>query len=107
VRNARSGLPRLAGGNRAATRQITEIEGVGAVQTWVDVVDVSGPLVTFRGTYVFASDGQVLTSDSTLRFRERDEIEADLVAHGYTLNEVRSAPDRPGRELVFFAQLTQ
>ena len=92
--------------NRAATQQITEIEGVGAVQTWVEVVDVSGPLVTFRGKYVFASDGQVLTSDSTLRFRERDEIEADLVAHGYTLKEVRGAPDRPGRELVFFAQLT-
>ena len=64
-------------------------------------------LVTFRGTYVFACDGQVLTSDSTLRFRERDEIEADLVTHGYTVNEVRGAPDRPGRELVFFAQLTQ
>jgi SAM-dependent methyltransferase len=93
--------------NRAATQQITEIEAVGAVQSWVEVVDVSGPLVTFRGTYVFASDGHVLTSDSTLRFRERDEIEADLVAYGYTLKQVRSAPDRPGRELVFFAQLAQ
>ena len=77
------------------------------MQTWVEVIDVSGPLVTFRGTYVFACDGQVLTSDSTLRFRERDEIEADLVAHGYTLKEVRSAPDRPGRDLLFCAQLTQ
>jgi SAM-dependent methyltransferase len=42
--------------NRAATQQITEIEGVGAVQTWVEVVDVNGPLVTFRGTYVFLTD---------------------------------------------------
>jgi SAM-dependent methyltransferase len=90
--------------NRAATHEITEIAGVGSVESWGDLIDVSGPLVTFRGTYVFASDGQMLTSDSTLRFRERDEVEAALVAHGYTVNEVRSAPDRPGREFVFFAR---
>ncbi len=68
------------------------------------MLDVSLPLVTFRGTYVFASDGQVLTSDSTLRFRERVEAEAALVAHGYVVKEVRGAPDRPGCEFVFFAQ---
>jgi hypothetical protein len=67
------------------------------------VTDVSGPLVTFRWTYVFASDGAVLTSDSTLRFRERAEVEAALVASGYVVDEVRDAPDRPGREFVFFA----
>jgi SAM-dependent methyltransferase len=90
--------------NRTATHEITEIKGIGAVETWGDLIDVSGPLVTFRGTYVFASDGQVLTSDSTLRFRERDEVEAALIAHGYTVEEVRGAPDRPGREFVFFAR---
>jgi SAM-dependent methyltransferase len=89
--------------NRAASHRITEIQGVGAVESWVDVIDVSGPLVTFRWTGVFASDGQVLTSDSTLRFRERDEVEATLVADGYAVKEVRGAPDRPGREFVFFA----
>jgi SAM-dependent methyltransferase len=89
--------------NRSASHQVTEIQGVGAVESWGEVIDVSGSLVTFRGTYVFASDGQVLTSDSTLRFRERDEVEAALVAHGYTVKEIRGAPDRPGRELVFFA----
>ncbi|MEJ7707652.1 MAG: hypothetical protein WKF82_10520 [Nocardioidaceae bacterium] len=46
----------------------------------------------------------MLTSDSTLRFRERDEVEATLVAHGYAVDEVRDAPDRPGREFVFFAR---
>ncbi|MBT2225904.1 class I SAM-dependent methyltransferase [Nonomuraea sp. NEAU-A123] len=89
--------------NRAASYQVTEIPGVGAVETWSEVIDVSGPLVTFRGTWVFASDGQVLTSDSTLRFRERDEVEASLVTHGYAVEEVRDAPDRPGLEFVFFA----
>ncbi|MCA2227714.1 class I SAM-dependent methyltransferase [Nonomuraea aurantiaca] len=90
--------------NRAATYKVTEIQGVGAVEQWSDVLDVSGPLVTFRVTWVFGSDGQVLTSDSTLRFRERDEVEAALVAHGYTVAEVRGAPDRPGLEFVFFAR---
>jgi SAM-dependent methyltransferase len=89
--------------NRAASYQTAMIEGVGEVESWVELIDVNGPLVTFRGTFVFASDGEVLTSDSTLRFRERDEVEAALVAHGYTVDEVRDAPDRPGREFVFVA----
>ncbi|TDD23652.1 class I SAM-dependent methyltransferase [Nonomuraea diastatica] len=90
--------------DRAETYQAVDIEGVGVVETWGDLIDVSGPLVTFRGTWVFAADGAVLTSDSTLRFRERDEVEADLAEHGYTLKEVRGAPDRPGRQFVFLAQ---
>ena len=90
--------------NRAGSYKITEIEGVGAVESWVDVIEVVGPLVTFRWVVVFASDGQLMASDSTLRFRERDEIETALVAHGYAVKEVRGAPDRPGREFVFFAQ---
>jgi hypothetical protein len=44
----------------------------GAVQSWEDLLDVSGALVSFRSTNVFESDGAVLTSDSTLRFRSRD-----------------------------------
>jgi SAM-dependent methyltransferase len=90
--------------NRAASYKVTEIEGVGAVESWVEVINVRRPLVTFRWTGVFASDGQVLTSDSTLRFRERDEVEATLVAHRYVVEEVRDAPDRPGREFVFLAR---
>jgi SAM-dependent methyltransferase len=89
--------------NRAASHTITEVPGVGAVESWVDVLDISEQLVTFRVTWIFASDGQTLTSDSTLRFRERDEVEAALVAGGYVMEEVRGAPDRPGREFVFFA----
>jgi len=89
--------------NRAASYSATEIDGVGAVESWVELIDVSLPLVSFRGTCVFP-DGEVLASDSTLRFRERDEVEAALVGHGYVVDEVRDAPDRPGRELVFFAR---
>lgn len=89
--------------NREASYRVTEIPGVGAVEHWVELIDVSGPLVTFRGTYVFAADGQVMTSDSTLRFREQEEIEAELAALGYVVEDVRDAPDRPGREFVFVA----
>lgn len=90
--------------NREESYGVTEIPGVGAVETWVQLTDVSGPLVTFRWTYVFTADGEVLTSDSTLRFRERAEIESELGAQGFVVDDVRDAPDRPGREFVFVAR---
>ncbi len=83
---------------------VTEIPGVGAVERWVRLIEVRGQLVTFRWTCVFAADGQVLTSDPTLRFRERHEVEAELVEQGYVVDDVRDAPDRPGREFVFLAR---
>jgi SAM-dependent methyltransferase len=89
---------------RENSYRVTEIPGVGSVESWVELIEVSWPLVTFRWTYGFAVDGQVLTSDSTLRFREREEVERDLVAHGYAVDDVRDAPDRPGREFVFLAR---
>jgi hypothetical protein len=90
--------------DREQSCQVVSVPGVGVVENWYEVLDVSLPLVTFRGTWVFRADGRVLTSDSTLRFRERDEVEAELAAHGYVDTEVRGAPDRPGREFVFFAR---
>ncbi|MFF8779070.1 class I SAM-dependent methyltransferase [Streptomyces sp. NPDC015140] len=90
--------------DREHTHRVVEIPGAGAVESWCDLLDVSGPLVTFRWTYVFAADGEVLTSDSTLRFRDRAEVEADLTGRGFEVREVRDAPDRPGRELVFLAR---
>jgi SAM-dependent methyltransferase len=90
--------------NLEASYRVTEIPAVGSVETWVHLLEVRPPLVTFRWTYVFAADGQVLTSDSTLRFREREEIERDLVANGYVVDDVRDAPDRPGKEFVFVAR---
>ena len=92
--------------NREQSYSVTDIEGVGSVESWHDLLEVDGPLVTFRSTVVFASDGAVIESESTLRFRERAEVEADLRAHGYSVDEVRDAPDRPGRELVFLATKT-
>ncbi|MFJ9605841.1 class I SAM-dependent methyltransferase [Kitasatospora sp. NPDC101176] len=89
---------------RGRSHRVTEVPGAGRVESWVELVEVRGPLVAFRWTYVFGADGQVLTSDSTLRFRERAEVGRDLAAAGFVLEEVRGAPDRPGRELVFVAR---
>ncbi|MFE5852321.1 class I SAM-dependent methyltransferase [Streptomyces sp. NPDC056500] len=89
---------------REKSYRVTQIPGVGSVESWVQLIEVSMPLVTFRWTYRFAADGQVLTSDSTLRFRERDEVEKDLDAHGYVVDDIRNAPDRPGKEFVFLAR---
>ncbi|MFJ9154670.1 class I SAM-dependent methyltransferase [Streptomyces sp. NPDC102270] len=90
--------------NRQESYAVTDVPGAGAVESWVEVSAVEGQLVTFRWTYVFASDGRVLTSDSTLRFRERAEVEAELDAQGFVVDDVRDAPDRPGKELVFVAR---
>ena len=90
--------------NRAASYRVTEVDGAGAIEHWVDVTNVSGPLVSFRLTWVFAAEGELLTSESTLRFRGRDEVQADLAENGYLVEDVRGAPDRPGREFVFFAR---
>lgn len=45
-----------------------------------------------------------MTSDPTLRFRERQEAEVEPRAAGFVVREVRDAPDRPGREFVFIAR---
>jgi hypothetical protein len=44
-----------------------------------------------------------LTSDSTLRFRTEEAVLDSLAAAGFTADEIRDAPDRPGREFVFIA----
>jgi hypothetical protein len=51
--------------NRQRSYRSAVVAGVGAVQAWEDVFDVSGGLVSFRSTFVFESDGAVLTSQST------------------------------------------
>lgn len=67
------------------------------------VTGVDLPLVTFEGSTTIGAD--VLTSTSTLRFRDRAEVEHDLFAHGITVEDVRDAPDRPGLENVFLARV--
>ena len=73
----------------------------GRVENWVELTDVSLPLVSFCHNFVFLDSGAIVTSKSTLRFRDRDEITSALLANGFTVEGIRDAPDRPGREFVF------
>ncbi|MEU6077429.1 class I SAM-dependent methyltransferase [Micromonospora sp. NPDC047074] len=83
-----------------------DVPGIGPVERRFEVTGVSLPFVSFRHAYRFLTGGMVVTSDSTLRFRSRDEVESSLAANGYRVLDVREAPDRPGREYVFICQAT-
>ena len=91
--------------DRAHGYKRADLPAGGAVEAWPEVTDVTGAQVSFRWTFAFA-DGEILTSDSTLRFRGRDEITSSLRAAGFTVAPVRDAPDRPGLEFVFVARRT-
>ena len=80
-----------------------DIDGVGLVTQRRDVTDIALPYVSFRHAYTLP-DGTEITSDSTLRFRDPDEIAVSFDAARYTLIDRRDAPDRPGAEHVYIAQ---
>ena len=85
------------------TRTVVDVPDVGVMESWEEVTNVDGELVTFRSMTTFPRD-DVLESMSTLRFRDRSEIESSLVRDGFDVREVRDASDRPGREMVFLAR---
>ena len=89
--------------NREQSYQTIEAPGSGTVESWMELVSVQLPLVSFRSTFVFRKDESVMTSESTLRFRTRSEIAETLSRAGFTVESVRDAPDRPGLEFVFLA----
>ncbi|MFK8023607.1 MAG: class I SAM-dependent methyltransferase, partial [Ilumatobacter sp.] len=84
-------------------RSVAQVDGVGTVESWIEVTDVSLPLVTFDAWFRF-DDDELLCSTSTLRFRDQPEIEASLADAGLAVREVRDAPDRPGFEFVVVAE---
>ncbi|RLV49965.1 class I SAM-dependent methyltransferase [Nocardioides mangrovicus] len=75
---------------------------VGELTVSRTVTDVDLPLVTFASTMVV--DQVPITSTSTLRFRDREELERDLSAHGFEVVDLREAPDRPGKEMVLLCR---
>jgi SAM-dependent methyltransferase len=77
---------------------------VDGMESWEEVTKIEWPIVTFDSTTLFP-DGTRVVATSTLRFREQTEVEADLLAAAFVVEDVRDAPDRPGRELVFVARL--
>jgi SAM-dependent methyltransferase len=93
------------GWTRERSYRRVDIEGIGAVESWRELENVDGDLVTFRSLTVFESDGKEVPSRSTLRFRGRDEIAAQLRETGFMVEHVLDAPDRPGLEWVFVSRL--
>lgn len=90
--------------NRKRSFATYDLPDTGIFDTWVELTDVSLPLISFRRFYEFQRDNESLHSDSTLRFRSRGELDASLTACGFQVEEVRGAPDRPGKEWVFIAK---
>lgn len=86
------------------TVETVEVPGSGRVETWNELLDVRGELVTFRGVIRLLDEDLTIPSVSTLRFRPREAIEASLARCGFEVVQVRDAPDRPGREWVFVAR---
>ncbi|RXJ74063.1 SAM-dependent methyltransferase [Veronia nyctiphanis] len=80
------------------------IPGVGIVEKWVELTDVSLPFVSFRWFYHFRSDDSIHVSDSTIIFRDKEDIESTLLESGFNIIDILQAPDRPGKEFVFIAE---
>jgi len=90
---------------REKTYKRINVPNIGIVEGWCEVTDVSDGLVSFVWTYFFKSDESTLTSKSTLRFREKKDIVNFLAKTGFSVREIRDAPDRPGQEFIFIAEV--
>ena len=90
--------------NKDSSYRIVDVPNVGKVETWIDLLDVALPYVSFTWTWIFQEDSVTLTSVSKIRFRSRTEIEYDLMMSGYKIINIREAPDRVGKELIFIAK---
>jgi ubiquinone/menaquinone biosynthesis C-methylase UbiE len=91
--------------NKKESFKSISVPGKGLIDGWVELTNVDFPLVSFRWTYFFHENNEMVASDSTLRFRSVEEIMKDLEKHGFVVKEVREAPDRPGKEHVVIAQV--
>ena len=82
---------------------VHEVPGAGRVLARMVGFEVALPLVTFSDEFRFV-DGTTLTSTSTLRWRDKAELRSTLGRAGFAVEEIRDAPDRPGREFVVIAR---
>lgn len=86
------------------TRQVVEVAVEGQVESWVQLRSVDGDTVVFDSPTIFQRDGERIDAMSTLRFRSRESLRQSLESAGFCVDEIRDAPDRPGREFVFVAR---
>ena len=82
---------------------VRDVPGVGVVER-ADGGFQGRPAVCVLPRHLPVPRRRRLTSESTLRFRERQELEATLSDCGFDVVDVREAPDRMGKEYVFIAR---
>ena len=90
-----------------ASRVVVDVAGIGAVETWVDVVALDGELVTYTWANVLP-DGDVLSGSDALRFRSEVSLRHTLLDAGFEVRELfggwQRQPVGPGTgELVVVA----
>lgn len=90
--------------SRDKSYQAINVPSIGTVESWVELVSVQLPLISFQHHFVFQRDRRTMTSNSTLRFRSQPEIIEALESAGLAVESVRDTPDRPGLEFVFVAR---
>ncbi|MFX4271702.1 class I SAM-dependent methyltransferase [Propionibacteriaceae bacterium Y1685] len=83
---------------------VHHVQGIGEVHDVFTLVRVAEPYVSFRSDNTLL-DGTEVASESTLIFRSMPDLERTLAEAGFTISEVRDAPDRPGREWVVIARM--
>lgn len=93
--------------NPTESRFTASLDKWGDVTVWNEVIEVENDplIVTFRGAIRFErSDTTLVSPPETLRFRSQAELNDQLASAGFTVDDIRDAPDRPGREWVFIAR---
>jgi SAM-dependent methyltransferase len=81
-RNPR-GAPWTAWDPRTTFASFEAQDGVGAFESWLEVVEVADGRVQLRGWTRFLDDGATVSADSRLRFRTLEELEDDLDRTGF------------------------
>ena len=81
------------GWTRAAGRSADD-PTAGRVDTWSEVHEVRGEIVSCSGHYAFAATGEELVSPVSLRFRTEAELTRSLAEAGFALERVYGDWDR-------------
>jgi len=90
--------------NKESSYTESFIDGLGQINSWVELTEHAGPLVSFRWNYYFVKTKKLITSDSTIIFRDLDQTTTLIKESGFEIIEISDAPDRPGKEHIFYLQ---
>ncbi len=90
--------------NKEKSFTTVDIPGKGTIDSWVELQSVRLPHVSFKWTWFFHDTNATISSDSTIVFRSKSQLTNNLSAAGFSVEDIREAPDRPAKEMVFVAR---